>query len=95
VAREIKVFQVTDTDWVAALNPEEARKYIIEQCGYDSDEAKEDVYEKPIELTPEEMGTMLHHGEDGVVEAKTFQQELETDIADGIAFPVLFATTEY
>lgn len=86
----IKVFQVTECDWVAAASAEEALKFYNQFC----EGATE--FSEVTELTPADMIRLKHRGEDGVEYDPpiTFQEELEKNIAEGIEFPCLFATSE-
>lgn len=96
----IKVFQVTNTDWVAATTAKEAKDFLLDQFGFtaeaNQDEIDDDFLTEPHELTPAEMESYKHRGDDGVEYDPpiSFREELERNIAEGIEFPCMFATTE-
>lgn len=86
----MKVFQVTECDWVAAVSAEEALKFYNQFC----EGATE--FSEMRELTEEEMDRLKHRGDDGTEYDPpiSFREELERNIRDGIEFPCVFATSE-
>ncbi len=93
---QIKVFKVGECDWIAAENPKDALKHWQETMGYSDDDIEIDGYEAE-ELSPDEMTTFMHHGDDGERRNNpiSFKEELENNLKEGVEFPCLFATTEY
>ena len=89
--QEIKVYRVSETDWIAARSLSEAVDFYKNQC-----DGEDDPDHEPYELDVHQMTTHEHRGEDGTEYDPpiTFQEELERNIADGVEFPCLFATTE-
>lgn len=91
----LRIYQVSDCDWVAARSAEEARSYATENI---VEEPIEDGY--PRELTDDEMDTLKHLGEEGERrrwdKIPSFREELMEMVKDpAIKFPCHFASTEY
>lgn len=84
----MKVFKMNDCDWVAAESLEQAKKFALDDPGTE--------IEDPRELTDADMLRLKHSGDDGVEYDPpiTFKEELERNIADGVEFPCIFATSE-
>jgi hypothetical protein len=92
-APEIKVFRVTDCDWVAATTPEEARQCWLKLVG-ESEKDQLDEFGAPAELPPPEMERLRFY--DCEKDTKcSFRAELDRRIAAGTVFPEFFASTEY
>lgn len=92
----MKVFKVTSTDWVAAETAKDAQEFLIKEFGFDQGNLPDEFLAEPEELSEEQMVRLKHHGCDGEYDPPiTFKEELERDIAGGVEFPCLFATTEY
>lgn len=95
---ELKIWQVTEIEWVAAVNAEDAlkacREY-YEQCyGKDAEqELKVHLEEFGNQPIASNMDRLKFTDDDG--ESRTFREELARRIASGDEFPQLFATSEY
>lgn len=93
---ELKIWQVTDAEWFAAVSTEEALKAYAEYAegcyGKDSDEWKT-LLEEFGEPVASDMDRLRFTDDNG--ESRTFREELTRRIADGDEFPQFFATSEY
>lgn len=87
----IKIFKLNDCDWWADTSLEEAIKNYLNETGM----SHEDGIEDPYELSDDEMKNIIHSGEDGAGPRMAFIDRLLMDIAEGMKFPCLFASTEY
>lgn len=87
----MKIYKVTDCDWWIASSAEEARASIIESYGND-----DCVYplDEIFELDGESMDRLKFYDEDHGVR-RTFREELNRRIENGIKGPEMFASTEY
>lgn len=87
----MKVWQVTDCDWVMAHTKQEAIETLHGFCEIDVEESE------VRELTESEMNTMtyLDDMEDPTSETRTFAEELRQRLAAGETKPDYFATSEY
>lgn len=97
--KTIKVWQVTEIEWVAAATPTDALRAYAEYSdmvyGKNSEEAEEQLREfgEPQELSPESMAHYSYAGEGE--EPLTFAEELHRRIDEHQEFPQFFATSEY
>lgn len=93
---ELKIWQVTDAEWFAAVSAEDALKAYAEYAegcyGKNSDEGKT-LLEEFGEPVPSDMDRLKFTDDDG--ESRTFREELARRIASGDDFPQFFATSEY
>ena len=93
---ELKIWQVTDAEWFAAVSAEDALKAYAEYAedcyGKNSDEgkARQEEFGEPVATN---MDRRKFTDDDG--ESRTFREELARRIANGDAFPQFFATSEY
>lgn len=89
----IKVFSMNDCDWMAAKTLEEAKaEYLLNYCGgLDESEAFDD----PTELDAKDMLHYKFHDDEDRKVIRTFQDQLEKMIAEGVEFPMFFASIEY
>lgn len=85
---QVKVFQMNDCDWMAARTKQEATDSY--KANFGGDEFEDDEAE---ELDDKEMQHFRFRDEDGT--SRTFQDQLEKMIAEGVEFPTFFASTEY
>lgn len=100
----IKVFRMSDQDWMAAATLEEAKTCLATvYLGLkDYAEAVAESYadEDPSELTEEQMESHLFTEEDekdehGELVQKSYREKLDEMIAAGVKFPAFFATSEF
>lgn len=101
---DIKIFAMNECDWYAAATPEEAKRGLAENMGYESVKA---MYEDwAIEGEPHELSDwdldrlrVKCEAEDGGYdpdgEEQTFRARLAEMVADGEEFPCFFASTEF
>lgn len=85
----IKVFKLNEYEWWAGGSWEEVKKCYMDTTGLSEVEAFDD---ECHELTPDEMNSLKFYGEDN--SERTFQEELDKEIAEGQEFPCFFAGTE-
>lgn len=85
----MKVYEVSEYDWVMATNPEEARRCASMRMG--ADDCLYDVAEIDP-LSPEKMQRFTYHDGDG---ERTFQAELERRLSLGIVEAEFFASSEW
>lgn len=83
---EIKVYRLSEYEWIAARNIEEARKFYIDLTGEEPDE---DFVHKLNEM---ELKTTAYKDELGRI--VTFKEDIETYIKNNIKIPCIFATNE-
>jgi hypothetical protein len=91
----LKVFDMDDCTWYAALTVEDAKRQYAADMGEDSwDDFPEDY---PRELTNEEMARLKYVADpyDKPDETEPFRDALAHMLAEGKEFPRFFATTEY
>lgn len=92
----VKIFQLTDSDWVAAETLESAWGVLEALIGKpETDESKE--FDPGKELTPKEMATLTFvDGEQGDENAprSTFECALKRMLDEGEKAPFYFATNE-
>jgi hypothetical protein len=90
--KDVKVYKVGDCDWIAARSAQEAMAFaeanVLDEFHGISD---------AVELTDEQMHRLKHCGDDGINRnnPRTFAEELAADLAEGVAVPYHFASTEY
>lgn len=105
----VKVFKMTECDWVAARNLEEARKPIEEMCGVPEAAEMIDDMDGGYQVSEEAMDKLLvteevwpdsDDEEDGsevepeLVE-RTFREELKIRLEAGEQVPFVLCSTEY
>lgn len=94
---KVKIFQLTDVEWVAAETEEEAWKVLADMIGPEIVEEYKSEAGEVILLSPTEMES--HKFTDGEMgeggETRTFQAQLENMIKEGKTFPCYFATSEW
>ena len=89
----MKVFQVTQDDWVAADTLADAERHFEEATGLTIDEIREDGF-RPYALLDAELDTMsMEIEEEDGKRTVTFREELNAAIAAG-AGPVYICTKE-
>lgn len=89
-----KIFRLNDCEWWAGYDLESVMAGFLAETGMAPDEAFDD----PRELTEKELNRLRFWRENDQGTCKhtvTFRQELDRQIAEGDAFPCLFASTEY
>lgn len=95
----MKVFKINQNDWVAAESMDQAIKFYLECVagGKDTPEIRDEYIENPTELTEDQMLNHTHFGDDNSLSgsAISFKAELKKNIADGIEFPCIFASSEF
>lgn len=97
----IRILAVHDSknDWVAAESMDQAIKFYLEcvAVGKDTPEIRDEYIENPTELTEDQMLKHTHFGDDDSPNepAISFKAELKKNIADGIQFPCIFASSEF
>lgn len=91
----IKIYKMSDTDWVAAKNIKDAILCLCQTLGCrDEDELKEnDWLDDPREISSKEMDHLIYADEDGDSN-RTFREELNRRISVDEKFPQHFAGSE-
>lgn len=92
-----RVYRLTDYEWWVARTLEEAKEDAAKQWGYTVDEAEEDeMFCDPEELSDAEMERLKFREDmlDPLSPVRTFREELDRMIAEGLSEPGFFAGTE-
>jgi hypothetical protein len=90
MADQVKVFQMGDCDWTAGRSAEEVTAYYTGEMGCDMEG------DAALEITAEQMNSLIFHDQDVDPSVRrTFKEQLDKMIADGVNFPAFFATTEF
>jgi hypothetical protein len=95
----MKVYQISDYDWVAAPSAGEALAW-ARACDYipesEADLLDITCFDEPRELTDEEMDRLIHTGDDGAGPNVSFRSRLaEYQEERNHEIPYLFASTEW
>lgn len=90
----ISVFKLDDCDWWAGESLEACIAAARQECGADT---YEDAETEGRELSAEAMQRLVYVDESdpGPPVERTFAEQLAREVAEGGAFPRLFASTEY
>jgi hypothetical protein len=90
---QIRIFAVTECEWMAASSLEEAIAGYLKETGMSQEDIAE---EDPVEVADSELDRLIFTDDEGETSVKrTFREELARRIAEGAEFPTLFATTEF
>jgi hypothetical protein len=91
---ELKVFVMSDSEWWAAETAESAVLDMCNEYGWTPEEAKEEEYINfpVLALSDEDLDELVVIGSDDA--PISFRAQLAKLVADGHAFPTLFASTE-
>lgn len=98
--RLVKIWQMSEYDWVAAETLEEAKDCLSLTLGCETPEELEEYLDDPRELTEAELDEyeFCDSDEDGnpnpEVGKRSFREELARQVAAGTKFPCYFAGTE-
>lgn len=92
-----RVYRMNDYEWWVARTLDEAKADAAKQWGYSVEDAERDeMYDDPDELTDAEMEHLKFREDmfDPLSPTRSFREELDRMIADGLSEPGFFAGTE-
>lgn len=91
-SQRIRIFALNDCDWYAGADLESCIQDYLEMTSA----AREDVIENPHELDDEAMDRLVFVDDTGdTTVRRSFREQLDRMIAEGVEFPNFFASTEY
>ena len=96
----MKIWQMSDYDWIAAETLEEAKDCLAEELGMEKPEDLEEYIDDPYALSEADLDLLKfcdcdEHGDpDPSKPSRTFREELAQRVAANVRFPCYFAGTE-
>jgi len=92
---KINIYKMNEEDWYAAESLDDAIEERRRDVGEDQLSAELAEF-KPRQLTDEELVSLEYVDiEADPIERRSFRDQLQREIEQGVKFPRLFATTEY
>lgn len=96
----LRIFQIGECDWIAAISLKEARECHMKYSFGESQSAREEHDEcypedECFELSDEKLDSFRFNDEDQPDEEISFRDQLNKLISDGEKFPTFFASSEY
>lgn len=85
---KIKVFRINEYEWWAGESLETILPIYLQETGV----SKEEAFVEPYELDDHSMDSLIYHDDDG--QTRTFREQLEKVLKDGVPCPFAFAFTE-
>ena len=91
MAKDIKVFEVAEEEWIAAENVASAVEFYKDLVGDDAYEELVDEFGDPVELNDEQLKRFTFHDEESS-ESMSFFDRLAQLMSESAEFPQFFAT---
>lgn len=87
----MKIFAMNECDWMAGGDLESCVQRFL--ADYAGDLSREEALDGEHELSESDMDRLKFGDEDG--QKRTFREQLELMVEQGVVFPEFFASTEY